>query len=111
MTSVGDVFVMDMYYSALGNYQMNNHVVEYELDRRIGWEPVAGEGHPEAGEGFGQRWSFELTPDGPDATIVTEIYDCSNAPEESRIGMDNGKMWIESMKGTLERLNHIVSGD
>ncbi len=30
-----------------------------------------------AGALGGQRWSFELTPDGPDATIVTEIFDCS----------------------------------
>jgi hypothetical protein len=28
-----------------------------------------------------------LTPDGPDATVVTEIYDCSRAPEEDRAGM------------------------
>jgi len=47
----------------------------------------------------------------PDPHLVTKIYDCSNAPEESRIGMDNGKIWIESMEGTLERLNHIVSED
>jgi hypothetical protein len=27
---------------------------------------------------------YELAPVGPDATIVTEIYDCSRAPEEER---------------------------
>ena len=111
ISGVGDVFVMKMYYSEIGDYEMNNHVVEYERDRRIGWEPEAGRGHPDAAPDspeparWGQRWSYQLTPDGPDATIVTEIYDCSRAPEKERAGMDNGKIWIESMDRTLERLD------
>ena len=111
ISGVGDVFVMKMYFPHLGDYEMNNHVVEFEQDRRIGWEPEAGRGHPNAaadGPGsarWGQRWSYQLTPDGPDATIVTEIYDCSRAPEKERAGMDNGKIWIESMTRTLERLD------
>ena len=47
ISAVGDVFVMKMYYSGIGDYEMNNHVVEYEPDRRIGWEPEAGRGHPD----------------------------------------------------------------
>ena len=39
---------MKMYFTELGEYEMNNHVVEYEPDRRIGWEPEAGRGHPNA---------------------------------------------------------------
>ncbi len=109
ISGVGDVFVMKMYYSELGHYEMNNHVVEYEPDRRIGWEPEAGRGHPGAGGSWGQRWSFELAPDGPDATIVTEIYDCSRAPDEERADMDNGAVWIESMTRTLERLDALSS--
>jgi hypothetical protein len=34
ISGVGDVFVMKMYFSELGNYEMNNHIVEYEPDRR-----------------------------------------------------------------------------
>ena len=49
ISGAGDVFVMKMYYSELGNYEMNNHVVDYQPDRRIGWEPEAGRGHPDAG--------------------------------------------------------------
>jgi hypothetical protein len=111
VSGVGDVFVMRMYFSHLGDYEMNNHVVEYERDRRISWEPEAGRGHPDAAPDspeparWGHRWTFQLTPDGPDATIVTEIYDCSRAPEKERAGMDNGKIWIESMARTLERLD------
>ena len=46
---VGDVFVMNMYFDELGDYQMINHVVTYEPVRCIGWEPEAGRGHPNAG--------------------------------------------------------------
>jgi len=84
ISGAGDVFVMKMYYAAHGDYEMNNHVVDYEQDRRIGWEPAAGRGHPDGPDDagasrWGHRWSYELTPDGPDATIVTESYDCSRA--------------------------------
>ena len=30
ISGVGDVFVMKMYFTELGFYEMNNHVVEYE---------------------------------------------------------------------------------
>ena len=116
VTGVGDVFVMRMHFSRLGDYEMNNHVVEYEPDRRIGWEPEAGKGHPDASADgtaearWGHRWSFELTPDGPDATVVTEIYDCSKVPMNERGGMDDGKVWIGSMTTTLERLEAACAG-
>jgi hypothetical protein len=115
ISGVGDVFVMKMYFTELGDYEMNNHVVEYEPDRRIGWEPEAGRGHPNAvpeasrPARWGQRWSFELTPDGPDATIVTEIFDCSRVQEDQRTDIDYGRIWIESMNQTLERLNGLCA--
>jgi hypothetical protein len=115
ISGVGDVFVMKMYFSRLGDYEMNNHVVEYEQDRRIGWEPECGRGHPNAAPDSpvpartGQRWSYQLIADGPDATIVTEIYDCSRTPEDRRAGMDNGRVWIESMTKTLERLDALCA--
>jgi hypothetical protein len=115
ISGAGDVFVMKMYYSELGDYEMNNHVVDYEPDRLIGWEPEAGRGHPHAAPDsteparWGHRWTYRLTPDGPDATIVTETYDCSAAPEEERAGMDNGKVWAESMARTLERLDALCT--
>jgi hypothetical protein len=111
ITGVGDVFVTKMYFTELGDYEMNNHVVEYELNRRIGWEPQAGRGHPDestAEARWGHRWSFELVPDGPDATLVTEIYDCSAAPEEERAPIDSGRIWIEAMTQTLRRLDELV---
>jgi hypothetical protein len=115
ISGVGDVFVMKMYFAHLGDYEMNNHVVEYEQDRRIGWEPEAGRGHPAAASDssepsrWGHRWSYQLTPDGPDATIVTEIYDCARVPAEGRSLMDRGNVWAESMARTLERLDVLCS--
>jgi hypothetical protein len=103
ISGVGDVFVMKMYYRRLGDYEMNNHVVEYEPNRRIGWEPEAGRGHPAesaADARWGQRWSFELLPDGRDATVVTHRYDCSRAPESERLAMNGGRIWIEAMAQT-----------
>jgi hypothetical protein len=115
ISGAGDVFVMKMYFTDLGDYEMNNHVVEYEPDRRIGWEPEAGLGHPNAAPEalrqarWGQRWSFELTPDGPAATIVTETFDCSRVPEDERVDIDNGNIWIDSMNRTLERLDRLCA--
>jgi hypothetical protein len=116
ITSAGDVFVMRMYFSELGDYDMNNHVVEFEQDRRIGWEPEAGASYPDvesqspAERRWGHRWSYELTPDGADATIVTETYDCSRAPEEERAGMNDGQVWRSAMAATLERLDQACTG-
>ena len=113
ISGVGDVFVMQMYFDELGDYQMINHVVEYQPDRRIGWEPEAGRGHPNAEPDaerparWGQRWSFDLTPDGPDATVVTEIFDCFQVPEDQRADIDNGSIWVESMHQTLQRLDQL----
>ncbi|GAA4720739.1 polyketide cyclase [Phytohabitans rumicis] len=113
ITGVGDVFVMRMYYTRHGDYEMDNHVVEYEQDRRVGWEPAPGRGHPDRGSPdaqWGQRWSYELVPDGPEATVVTEIYDCSRVSEGERVSMQDGRVWIESMTRTLLRLDQICTG-
>ena len=112
---VGDVFVVRMYFTELGDYFMINHVVEFEPGRRIGWEPEAGRGHPNAEPGaerpawWGQRWSFELAPEEPDGTVVTEIFDCSRVPEDQRVDIDDGKIWVESMAATLERLDALCA--
>ena len=117
ISGVGDVFVMRMYYSELGDYEMNNHVVEFEPDRRIGWEPESGRGHPDSAPGstaerrWGQRWTYDLAPDGHAATTVTEIYDCSRVPEEGRVDMEDGRVWIEAMTATLERLDRLATAE
>ena len=34
----------------------------------------------------------ELVPDGPDVTVVTEIFDCSRVPEDEARGYRNGNI-------------------
>jgi 8-oxo-dGTP pyrophosphatase MutT (NUDIX family) len=111
ITAVGDMFAMRMHYPALGDYEMENQIVEFERDRRIGWEPVAGRGHPEQGEApWGHRWSYQLLADGPDATIVTEIYDCSRTPEAGQASVAGGRLWMDAMLATLDRLDQLCTG-
>jgi hypothetical protein len=107
VTGVGDVFVLKMYFSELGDYEMANRVVEYELNRRIAWEPRR---HDIDEPSWGHRWGFELTPDGAHATIVTEIFDCARWPEHERAGIDNGRIWVEAMTKTLENLDAMCAG-
>jgi hypothetical protein len=48
---------------------------------------------------------LQLTPDSPDATVVTEIFDCSGASAYVREAVSDGKDWIEAMTTTLQRLD------
>ena len=111
VSAVGDVFVMKMHLPELGDYEMRNHVVEFEPDRRIGWEPAPGDAVSVAESGLpigtpqGYRWSFELAPDGQGATIVTEMFDCSRAAAEVREAVHDGRDWVDSMTKTLETLD------
>jgi hypothetical protein len=111
VTGVGDVFVMRMYFEPLGgDYAMNNHVVEFEPDRRIAWEPENGAGHPDADvpqPRWGHRWRFELEPDGTTATVVTETWDGTGIPDNEA---EDGRQWIPSMTRTLERLDELLTG-
>ena len=115
VSGVGDVFVMKMHNQRLGNYEMSNHVVEYEVNRSIVWEPAmrnapeAGAADVSIGTRPGHRWGFRLVPDGADATIVTEIYDCSGAPDQLRAAVENGTVWVDSMTKSLERLDQLCA--
>jgi hypothetical protein len=40
---------------------------------------------------------------------VTEIYDCTGAPEQLRAAMDNGKVWVEGMNKTLQKLEELCA--
>jgi hypothetical protein len=40
---------------------------------------------------------------------VTEIFDCSQVPEDQRVDIDHGNIWIEAMHQTLERLDQLCT--
>jgi hypothetical protein len=118
ISDVGDIFTMRMH--RLGrDYLMINHVVEFEPDRRIFWEPAPGDvptagGDPsKVGIPAGYRWGYRLTPDGDDATVVTEVFDCGSEENRQTLLREGGE-WIngtnpviKSMTATLERLEEI----
>jgi Polyketide cyclase / dehydrase and lipid transport len=110
LSAVGDRFVMKMYFDRFGgDYLMDNHVVEFEPGRRVAWAPAAGDdragnGSTPVGVPVGHRWIFELTPDG-DATVVTETYDCSAAPESLQQVVNGGEAWRGAMDETLAKLD------
>jgi hypothetical protein len=41
---------------------------------------------------------------------VTESYDCSKAPEDERIGMQDGRVWLAATEETLARLDEVCTG-
>jgi hypothetical protein len=120
ISGIGDVFTMKM--NRLGrDYLMFNYVVEFEPDCRISWEPAPGDlptagGDPSrVGTPAGYRWGYLLTPDGADATVVTEIFDCGSDEDRQTLLREGGE-WIngsnsvqESMTASLERLEKICT--
>ena len=122
ISNVGDTFTMKMH--RLGDdYLMLNYVVEFEPDRRIFWEPAPGDPSraenddpSKVGIPAGYRWGYILSPDGDDATVVTEVFDAGTVTEEIRHSLfHEGGSWINghnsmhaSMTATLERLEKLV---
>jgi uncharacterized protein YndB with AHSA1/START domain len=112
VSGVGDVFVMPMHNDEMGDYEMANHVVEFEQDRRIAWEPMlASATRPEDIEAIGdsarQIWGYELAPAGHGATEVTEFFDCSRSPDWLRKAVKGGERWRESIEITLDNLARV----
>jgi hypothetical protein len=104
LTGVGDVFTMTMHNDEMGD------VVQYELNRQVGWEPaLKAASREEDQEGIGDRaehrWAFDLVPVDASSTLVTETYDCSRSPAWLRTAVRGGERWRESMTITLEKLD------
>jgi uncharacterized protein YndB with AHSA1/START domain len=110
---VGDTFTMAMYLPELGNYLMLNRIIAFEQDRRIAWEPTPGDAVASrnaelpVGTSQGYNWGFHLQTDG-DTTIVTELFDCTEAAQSIRAAVGDGQSWVPAMHQTLERLAAIV---
>jgi hypothetical protein len=54
----------------MGDYEITNHVLDYQRNRRIGWEPVLSaasraEDEADIGQRSGHRWVYELTAAEP----------------------------------------------
>jgi hypothetical protein len=113
LARVGDVFEMKMFNDVLGEYLMENHVVEFEADRRIAWEPVLKRtAKPDfqylVGERAHLRWGWELTPESGGETRVTEFYDLSECPEWLHKATNEGETWRPAMEASLANLAKLI---
>ena len=109
----GDTFTMAMYLAGLGDYLMLNRITAFEPGRRIVWEPTPGDAAASGNAGLrvgarqGYSWGFDLQPDGA-ATLVTEVFDCTEADQAVRDAVEDGRTWIPAMRETLERLAALI---
>jgi hypothetical protein len=114
ITKVGDVFNMKMVHWARGNYEMANHVLKYEQDRLISWEPVVyswenPEYQSSAGQPGLREWGWQLEPLSIDRTRATVFFEGSRLPDELRTFLEDGEFWRPAMVTSLENLERIVN--
>lgn len=113
IANVGDVFVMDMFNDEMGEYVMENRVVEFEPNRRIVWEPVMRSVvNPEYQSGIGdsafQQWGWSLEALDAGHTRVTEFFDCSRSPNWLKKAVRNGERWRSAIVDSLDNLERMV---
>jgi hypothetical protein len=114
ITKVGDVFVMHMTHWSLGDYGMENHVVEFVQDSRIVWEPrvltYSTNKFPGDGSVAETRyWGWELEPLEANLTRVTEFFDGSRLSDGLRDFIRDGEFWRKGMVESLENLERLVT--
>lgn len=114
ISNVGDVFVMHMTHWSLGDYGMENHVVEFVPDRRIVWEPrvhtyQSSQFPGEKGVPETRYWGWELEPLGTNLTRVTEFFDGSRLSEGLRDFIKDGEFWRRAMVESLENLERLAT--
>lgn len=81
ITSVGDVFGMNMYAErAGGDYVMHNRVIAFEKDRVIAWAPGQFDDHGNLGEPW-WTWRYDIAPADDRSTDVTLTYDWTDTPQ------------------------------
>ena len=76
ITGVGQIFTMAMRYPALGDYRTENHILEFEPDRRILWTTARAGQVP-----AGVQWGWTLEALGPQQTNVVHSHDWSNVTD------------------------------
>jgi uncharacterized protein YndB with AHSA1/START domain len=102
---VGQVFVMNMNGEHMGgDYVMENTVSGYDENKLLAWKPK-----PQGAELEGWEWIWELEPQGPGATLVTETYSWEHATPEARKAVSFPLFEEGALEHSLERLAAAVS--
>jgi hypothetical protein len=114
VAQVGDVFYINMVHWDLGPYVMANHVVAFEQDRLIAWEPVVdswkdSKYQSTVGQPGLRHWGWQLEPLSDDRTRVTAFFEGSRLPEELRTFIEDGEFWRPAMATSLDNLENIVA--
>ena len=97
----GDVFTMEL----TGGKIRENHVVEFEEARRIGWRPSEPGQQPP-----GHLWRWELEPTGASTTKVTHTYDWSQLTDEKRFKRARSTT-PEMLQASLDRLAALAEAE
>ena len=102
-----------MFNDVLGEYVMEEHVVEFEPNRRIARDRVLKatdkpEFQSRVGDGAHLRLGREVTQRAEGGTRVTEFYDLSAAPEWLHEATKEGEDWRPAMEASLANLAKLV---
>ena len=113
ISGVGESFTMQMH--RLGrDYEMINHIVVFERDHHIAWEPSPGDvetagGDPtKIGVPSGYRWGFRLVPDGVHATVVTEYFNCGAEANRWILEREDGG-WINGRTSVVASMTRTLA--
>ncbi len=114
ISKVGDSFTMNMFNDEMGDYVMESHVVEFEPERRVVWEPVLyAIDKPDFQSDIGapglHQWGWQLEPLDGGGTRVTEFFDCSRSPEWLKKAVKGGERWRQGMEASLDNLERMVA--
>lgn len=106
ITGVGDTFTMEMRGDHMGgDYRTDNHVVEYEENRRLAWKTA-----PAGTEPKGWQWVWELEPQESDQTLVRHTYDWSQVTDEALLAKGLFPLVDESqLQDSLQRLEQAAT--
>ena len=97
---LGDVFTMTLTRGAI----RENHVVEFDEDRRIAWMPAEPGQRPP-----GHLWRWELEPAGPSRTRVTCTYDWTQLTDETRLPRARATT-ADRLRASLDLLAGLAEG-
>lgn len=97
----GEVFTMTLTNGKV----RENHIVEFDEDRRIAWRPASPGQAP-----AGHLWRWELEPINSAQTRVTHTYDWTQLTDEARFERARATT-ADKLRASLDRLATLAEQD